>query len=373
MREKYAEFAKEVLKLNPVFIVGSGSSAGAGISAMGDLAKFLVRHIDDRKFETEERKQWAFVKERLTADRMGLEEALQLAGNPLGKRLMGEIVRHTWRCISRDEQEVLPQFVSGGDPAGFVRLFRAFKHSTHHTVHIVTTNYDHLIEWSAAAMQWHVWDGFHEGPIGVMANSMDLNERMQRIYRTGRGRNYAVKTIQHLRIYKPHGSLSWFKLPNGTVKKVAGIGEGQIRSLGRAGIEPVIVTPGMGKYLETHFEPYYSVLAEMKHAIDHAKAMIFIGFGFNDIHIQGSWQRLLRNSAVPAIVLARSLSGSFRSMVERNDIANFIAIQADGAGSELISDKFQSAKIDEPALWTLKGLLSLAWGEERSDELSRSV
>lgn len=371
MYHVYARFIEEVMKSNPLFMVGSGLSAGAGISGMGALAQYLVRHVDDSDFEPAERTQWALIKEGLTHERKGLEQALQEAGDGLSGRIMAEIVHETWRCIADDEQEVLLKLACGHDPTGLVRLFQALNNSTNKVVHIVTTNYDHLVEWSASCAGWHVWDGFHEGPIGRPLSSADLEERMQRTYRLGR--RMTTETIPHLRIYKPHGSLNWFKFPDGSVKKVTGLSARHLPLLRKVNITPVIVTPGTGKYLETHFEPYASVLAEMKRAVGRAKALVFVGFGFQDIHIQGSFEPILKNGAIPKLVLAKRLSLPFQNMAAGNGVRNYIAVQEWEGGSRVQSDHFAEMRIAEPGHWTLQGLLNLAWGAERTDEWPRLV
>nr|WP_243633208.1 SIR2 family protein [Paenibacillus xerothermodurans] len=218
------------------------------------------------------------------------------------------------------------------------------------------------MEWSAAAHGWQIWDGFNTGAIAEPLSSTELTERMSRSIKTGK--LHSTETIQHLRIYKPHGSLSWFRMPDGAIKKVSSVPMHQLHNLSRAGITPVIVTPGMGKYLETHFEPYSNILAEMKRAIDRASGLVFVGFGFNDIHIQGNFLAALRNAAVPILIITRTLSPAFFNMVAAGEIRNYVAIQELGKKSQVFSDIMNVDIVEEPNHWTLKGLLRQAWGDD---------
>ncbi|MEC2344341.1 hypothetical protein P9H28_09590 [Paenibacillus barengoltzii] len=261
MFKSYAQYIENTIKLNPVFIVGSGLSAGAGISTMGQLATYLVQNVRTDGFSEQELHEWEQIKKRLITEKKGLEEALQDSGDSISKSLLREIIQQTWSCISSDEQKLLLDISNNLDPTGFVRYFKKFKNSNTEVIHIITTNYDHLIEWSASSCGWRIWDGFEEGTIGSPLSVSEFINRMKTVSMAGR--RTVTSWHSHLRIFKPHGSLSWFKLPNGQIKKIQGVGNHLLPMLGKVQITPTIVTPGIGKYLETHKEPYNMVLSEM--------------------------------------------------------------------------------------------------------------
>jgi hypothetical protein len=371
MNKPYAQFVERTIRSNPVFLIGSGLSAGAGLATMGQLADYLVRHVRIGSFSKPEREEWVRIQHRLTVEKRGLEEVLQQSGAAVSGPLLREIVRQTWRCLSEDEQKRMPDIASGVDPTGFGRYFRTLKHSNHAIVHVITTNYDHLIEWSASASGWRVWDGFEEGAIGSPLSVAELNESMTRI--SGYGKRRVTTHRPHLRIYKPHGSLSWFKYPDGQIKRLQGAGLQLLPMLARAGIVPAIVTPGTGKYLETHRDPYNSVLAEMRSVLDERRPLVIVGFGFNDLHIQGSFEAVLRSEGVPKIVLARQLSDSAKALIRDRRIRNYIAVQKEGSGSRIVSDAVASFSAPEPDLWTFHALLDQAWGAEADAGTSESV
>ncbi len=177
----------------------------------------------------------------------------------------------------------------------------------------------------------------------------------------------------HLRIYKPHGSLSWFKYADGQIKKVQGVGNHLLPMLAKVQITPAIVTPGIGKYLETHRDPYNNVLSEMRHVMDNSKALVILGFGFNDLHIQGSFESALRNDSIPKLILTKGLSDNVKELIKSRKIKNYVAIQKENSGSQIISDKFVSFSTHEPEHWTLRVLLNQAWGVETNEEFPKSV
>ncbi|WP_413407394.1 hypothetical protein [Paenibacillus amylolyticus] len=46
MEDKYSRLIEETFKINAVLVVGSGTSADAGISGMRKLATYLTEHVD---------------------------------------------------------------------------------------------------------------------------------------------------------------------------------------------------------------------------------------------------------------------------------------------------------------------------------------
>lgn len=356
----FQDFAEDVLSKNPVIVVGSGTSCGAGISGMGALGNYLVENISVDEFDESDMQKWELFQEKIKED-LGLEEVLQSLGD-ISDRFTNSIVQTTWNCIISDEKEPLMRIANGEDIIGLTRLFRRFKSSTNDCINVITTNYDHLIEICAAFENWEVWDGFGNG---ILSRPMDFSvfkSRMKRLIRPGS--KPLFENIKHVKVYKPHGSLSWFKQSDRSFVKIPSISSDYISNIKALGISPVIVTPGIGKYLETHYEPYNNVMAEMKTSIQDAKAMIFLGFGFNDIHIQASFQSVLRNSNVPKLIATRSLTTTFHSLIERGEIKNYYAIEKYEEGSRIITDHQPGEVITDVECWSLKGLLNITWGEE---------
>lgn len=362
MIESIAKYAEHTLAKNPLIMIGSGSSLGAGISGMGKLATWLINTVNVSPLDQSDIEEWDNIKQRLTVGGMGLEQSLQSSGSKLSPSLTKEIVEKTWCCIANDERDSLIKLSIGEDVIGICRLFERLKHTTNNVIHIVTTNYDHLIEWSAAAAEWQVWDGFDNGTISRPLLSNDLSSRMSRVVMSSR---YPSTTfVKHVRVYKPHGSLSWFKDEQGKILRISNVTNSDYDYLKKRQLDPVIVTPGLAKYLETHFEPYNTVMAEMQSAIRRSSALVFLGFGFNDEHIQASFISHLRNNDIPKIILARTLSDSFHKIRLGGQIRNYIAIEECGKSTKVYSDKLVEDEYPFYELWSLKGFLNLAWGEE---------
>jgi hypothetical protein len=359
----FFKYIEDVLSKNPLIVVGSGTSCGAGISGMSALSNYLVDNISIEGFQEVELQQWKVFKEAIQ-NGFGLEQALQNLGD-ISTNMTNSIVHTTWQCILNDERAPIFKILNGEDSIGFVRLFRWFQNSNVDRINIITTNYDHLIEASAAIADWEVWDGFGNGVLSKPIESSIFNKRMKTLIGFHQKKSPIYENIKHIKIFKLHGSLSWFKKEDNSFVKMAGISTDYLGLLSESSISPVIVTPGIGKYLETHYEPYTNVMSEMKESIRINKAMLFLGFGFNDVHIQASFQSALRDSSIPKLIITRSLTDSFNQMRDEGNIINYFAIEQFESSSRVISDQLPQDYIHQDVdSWSLKGLLNNIWGEE---------
>jgi hypothetical protein len=361
VREMLATYASFALASNPVIIIGSGSSMGANISGMGQLASWLCSRIQTNGLSGPEADQWTAITQKLQAG-IGLELALQSLGNHLSKSLTSQIVEQTWILIRSDERKPLLRIAAGDDVVGLIRLFDRFRRTTQPYLNVVTTNYDHLIEWSAARAHWYIWDGFDSGDLGYQLDSHEVSLRMQK--RLGHKKQVVPLNIQHVRLYKPHGSLSWFRAPDGTIVRMPSIKPEDFAIAKEMGFSPLIVTPGLSKYFQTHEEPFSTVMKDFQEALDRCRALIFVGFGFNDLHIQARFLSHLQNATVPKVIVTRGLNDSFHEMVTKGTIRNFVAIEEKDNGSYMWSDKLPAGQLERTEAWTLRGLLNIAWGEE---------
>jgi hypothetical protein len=354
---KMAHCIDKAVSDNPLLVIGSGSSCGAGLPSMGALSEYLKANIT--LISQEDRDVWGRIRELLDED-VDLETALQ-SEPAIPSQLSSLIVEQTWACIAKEEKKTMIDISSGNDICGFVRYFRRYLHTKNKVLNVVTTNYDQIIEFSAAMAGLQTWDGFNTGLVSLPIPYSEFHSRLTEIRL--RGRVPTRDIISHVKVYKPHGSLCWFKTKDRGFVNLSNIGFSDLPLLRECNLDPVIVTPGIGKYLETHQQPYNDILAEMNHSIQETKSVIFYGFGFNDIHIQGSFTSLLRDISITKIVISKKLSDSFLALISEEKIRNYLAIEESELGSRIISDTVDETDLDFDC-WSFKGLLNVAWGEE---------
>lgn len=347
-------FIENVINNNPIIVVGSGSSMAAGISGMKELSTHLKENV--KPFNDIDQREWDEIVKLLDSG-MGLEESLQ--SRNLSEDLTSSIVEETWKCISIDEKFPLLKIASGEDLNGFIRYFRRYQHTSNQNINIITTNYDQILEWSIAYVGLNQWDGFDNGVIAKPINLVNFERKMREFI------NGKLNKLCYVRIFKPHGSLNWFQTKKGEFVKLNGVNHHDYYFLKENNLKPVIVTPGVSKYLQTHNEPYNQIFTEMNRCIRNAKGMVFYGFGFNDDHIQGYFKSVMVDNHIPKLILSKSLSDAFFKITDRGEIRNFVAIQEEGVKSNIYSDKLTIDNFDKE-LWSFSSILDLAWGEEHA-------
>ena len=318
---------------HPAIVLGSGASIPFGIPSMGDLAGYLIENINAGDLGEKDASLWAQFVGQLESD-IDLETALhqiQLT-DPLSK----QIVKQTWRLINPSDYAVFQRSLTQRNIFPLSMLIRRLFDSTHRTLEVVTTNYDRLAEYATECAGFLHYTGFTYGYTRRMEYPQTLDP--------GRVVN----------VWKVHGSLDWYKRDDGEVIGLANLPEFN------DDLEPVIVTPGIEKYRQTHLEPYRSIIQGADQALSGANAYLCVGYGFNDQHIQEKLVNRCTRDGVPIVVLARTLTAAARDFLLSGRCADYLVFEKDGDGtrvySSLIGDPFT---IDDRQYWSLESFLEL--------------
>jgi hypothetical protein len=140
-------------------------------------------------------------------------------------------------------------------------------------VQIFTTNYDLLIELSCEALGIIAINGF-EGIFKRRWNPACFDQDI------GKATDHAKTprfepSARHIRLYKLHGSLSWYK-QNGEFYENPNLTPDKI---------PLIIYPSRLKYAESIRPPFDWLFRKFSSAIYQANLLICIGYRFADAHI----------------------------------------------------------------------------------------
>jgi len=352
----FDQFSEEILAKTPLFVIGSGFSIGAGIPGMPSLASWLTKNVVSSQ---EDATAWHQIVQQLTSG-VGLEAALQNAG-AIRPALRDSIVQWTWRFIRSHELDALIRSAKGEDVTGLACLLQRFSNSTNTRVDILTTNYDQVIEWSCGVANWSVWDGFDGN---ALAKPILHDKWLVQSHGGSKSRKEAsASPFRHVRLFKVHGSVSWFKR-DGSLIKLPGLHESDLSTIINEGFQPTLVTPGTDKYLEGYQDPYGSIFAEAHRAIDAARALIFIGFGFNDFHVLGPLEGKLTDRSIPKLIITKHFSKPLIDRIETKKIRSFTAVEDGGPLRSSIKSDLIDSSATEAGRWTLAGMLAGAWGLE---------
>ncbi|MFN3677775.1 MAG: SIR2 family protein [Sphingomonas pseudosanguinis] len=270
-------------------VVGSGLSCAEGLPGMGALAAHLQRDVPAR-LRPEDEGDWREIARLI--DAMSLEPAL--LAKPPGAELERLIVDSTARLIAAHEAAAVAEVFAGNRT---LRITRLMSHvlKPDAGLHIVTTNYDRLVE-----------VGVEEAGLGVdtmfsggFAGRLDEVEARMGLCRDAKQINRKVRLIYKKRaiVSKPHGSLDWYMRAGSPVRYA-----GELTDVPR-----LIVPPGRNKFRTGYEQPFDRQRERANEAIDRAARYLILGYGFADEHLETHLTPALR-SGKPALVLTWGLS-----------------------------------------------------------------
>lgn len=339
-RDDVYSYVQSIFQRGLVVVVGSGASCALGLPGMPALAAYLVTEVPIRggALPPESLASWREVAEALDAGK-SLEEALLTVSVPEDLALIvTEVIAD---CVLAAEQRAVEGVLTDTSISAFGRLLLFALQATT-SLDVVTTNYDRLVEVQAARAGVRVDSTFYGHTVGRFDPVLSGEELLQMQRSSGRGRRSTVVQRAHVRLSKPHGSLDWYSR------------EGQhYRSDLPLGGSRRIVAPGGNKYRLGYEVPFDVHRARANEAIDKASALLFIGYGFNDDHLQTHIVDRIPN--VPIVIVGKDLTEQAREHLRLNISA--VGIESGAHVNECrVTRGSDSITIDKP-LWDLEHLV----------------
>ncbi|WP_193746858.1 SIR2 family protein, partial [Dietzia sp. UCD-THP] len=206
----------------------------------------------------------------------------------------------------------------------------------------ITTNYDRLIEIHAAHANVRVDTMYYGHTIGRLDAHLSREELLKPETVAGKASSIQIRPRPHIRLAKPHGSLDWFSHDGRNYRSELPLPWAQ-----------QIIAPGGNKYRLGYEVPFDAQRTRANEAIANASALLFIGYGFNDEHLQTHLKR--RFPDVPAVIISKSLTPNALEYLDMNSSA--IGIEAaEDLASSLIRTDGKETEIDK-ALWQIDHLV----------------
>lgn len=289
-----------------VTVIGSGLSCAEGLPGMGALATELISKVPSA-IHAADKATWAAIEACLTSD--GLEGAL--LKHPPTDGIESAIIQFTSAFVLAKEQEAISACVTGTRKLKIASLLPHISAATPKIAHIITTNYDRLIEFATESEGWGV-DSMMVGRYWGK-HDPDLSDKLM-VKGVSNGNKGTVRLVyrNHVKLFKPHGSLDWFMA-----------GDTPMTSSMAFSSDPLIITPGVGKYKKGYGQPFDVHRERGNAAIDSASSILCIGYGFNDDHLQTHLSPKLKGGT-KALLLTRDLLPKAKETVIASP--NFIAL-----------------------------------------------
>lgn len=314
----------------PLIILGSGASVPFGLPSMWKLGEYLKNTLH---FDNDVDNAQLEVFKKNLEESNDLEKAL--LGIQLNDNVLRAVIEATWNLIAEADLQAYEQFVLNGKEVPLVILMKHLLSTTNRKLSIVTTNYDRIAEYSASTAEAFICTGYAQNYIGHFSDSIHTN---------------ALANIKgysgQVNIWKVHGSLDWFETP---VKENIHL---PLRRNIPQDYKPLIVTPGLSKYAETHNEPYRTIFAQADTEIQNANGYLCIGYGFNDVHVQPKLIQQIKTK--PIIVITKELTSKTKETIIDGGCKNYILIEeSNDKDTKIYSSSQGEHIIENVSYWNL--------------------
>lgn len=340
-------YVQKLFQRGLVLIVGSGVSCAQGLPGMGALASHLLARVPDQlaPLGGEATEEWNKISEALAR---GVDLETSLSSTPPSEPLADVITAEVAGCVAAAESEAISRILQAPEVPPFGKLLQHMLGIGEPST-VITTNYDRLIEVHAARAGVRIDSMFFGHTVGRLNATLSREELWQVRAAVGRSRTsgLAHSIRPHVRLAKPHGSLDWFE-QNGDYFR---------SDLEVAGTRQIIA-PGGNKYRMGYEVPFDAHRQRANDALDSAAALLLIGYGFNDEHLQTHLQP--RFQQVPAVVAARSLTANAQNYLAANPHAVGIEEKSSGIGSRILQGT-NVLELDRP-LWNVDYLVKEVLG-----------
>lgn len=321
----------------PLLILGSGASVQFGIPSMWKLGEHLKNTLS---FDNDADKDQFETFKKSLDDNKDLEKTL--LGIQLNNNVLKAVIKATWELIAETDLKAYEQqFVLKENDVPLAELMKHLLSTTNRKLSIVTTNYDRIAEYSASIAEAFICTGYAQNYIGHFSNDIHTN---------------ALSSIKgysgQVNIWKVHGSLDWFETPSNENIHLP------LRSNIPQDYKPLIVTPGLSKYAETHNEPYRTIFSQADSEIQNANGFLCIGYGFNDVHVQPKLIQQIK--AKPIIVITKELTPKTKEAIINGGCKNYILIEENnGTHTKIYSSSQGEHIIENVSYWQLSEYLKL--------------
>ncbi|HMN17541.1 MAG TPA: SIR2 family protein [Ignavibacteriaceae bacterium] len=298
---------------NPLVIFGTGISCSLDNKfGMGELKKELEAKIPAKILgKKEQENEWNKVLGALKKGK-DLESSLDFV---LDEELIRTIIGITGNLISNLDKQYMIEILNGTAvwPASdFIKKLVNGLPESDPTLSLITPNYDMLAEYAFEKREIKYINGFSGSFIRRIDwdQSSKCIQHLEKIPYNKRFKN--IKKIEkHIEIHKVHGSLNAFYYNDEVVEVNTWLHDPPVFA------ERVIITPGISKYKRIS-EFRTELLKNADQVVKKKDAFIFIGYGFNDKHIEQYLIPKITKQDCPCLVITRDNNERIEEILKKS-------------------------------------------------------
>lgn len=342
---------RDFFRDKPFVFFGTGMSCALDLRfGMPALKEELSQGVTPDPPGSEQEQQWAKVMESLR-DGKDLETALNSVTDA---SLLQKITHATGRFVSSIDRECALRIAKGEAEWPATRFFKRLADTLPEgdpVLHVLTPNYDTLFEHACDTVGIHYTSGFFGGlerrkDWTAVDQSLLLRQKVAQ----GKRLKQTYKRRKQARLYKVHGSLNLFFHRNMVVENNAWMWDAPDFSV------RVMITPGLSKYQT--LQSYRQELLERADAeIDKANHFLFLGYGFNDDHLETYIKRKLITQACKGLIVTKDCNPRIESLLtEAENLWLVCKMQEQGASGTRIFNKQYARWLVLPTkmLWDIR-------------------
>lgn len=305
--------SQDFLRKKPILLIGTGLSVSMGLPGMDELTEYLRAELPKRCKTKQMVDEWTNCMTRI--DKCGLEDGL--GKEDVNEELLANIVEVTAELIEIRDSEFREKLFTDSK-TGFP-IANLIKHIID-SLPVDNPTLD--IEYACDYAGIHCCTGF-SGAYVQQFSQDSLTTHLHTLARvpTTRGKlKNEYRRRKQVRLLKPHGSLKWQQLEDKIYQCMEPL----------AAATRVIITPGLTKYRASLTDPVMNCHREIANSsLRDSNAVLVIGYGFNDSHLQTVLKERL-SQGMECLILTKKLSGAAKDIIK--DYANVIVFEESMTG-----------------------------------------
>lgn len=340
---------RDFFRGKPFVFFGTGMSCAMDTSfGMPALRDALVVKMQERTLTATQASEWQNVVSALEQG-SDLESSLNAVSDHNLLRIVTEI---TGAFVASLDRRFAYSIAQGSTewPASRLlsRLIETLPESDG-VLHVLTPNYDLLFEYTCDFLGLPYTNGLFGG-IERKEDWTAVDRALLEPCKIRQGNK--IKTVyrskKHARLYKVHGSLNYFLHRNAIVENNAWMWNPPEFA------ERVMITPGLSKYQA--LQRYRRELLQYADsAVDSATHFLFLGYGFNDSHLEEYVKRKLVTQSSPGLIVTRDCNPRIESLLDQSENL-WLFCKLDGEDGTKIFNKRYSGwlELKGQSLWDVR-------------------